>query len=261
MATPLTDSINALTQYANETTGKQDVTLSDAVGSLVEGYGGGSDDGHIVSNALSAQGMFYTNDETINHKPQLPKKMEFDLPYCSNISNLFQQYLHYPQYNLGVEEVTLKLYYPCSCIQAFYRNKSIKTINLPNGLTIRGDSNMFSDAVIEVINGTISYTSNASITTGAFSDAYNLREIRFAEDNIHNSQTYGSSVLSDESLVSIANGLDGTVTGKTLKLHATAKNNCSAITGTNDNGTFIADPNGTLTLADFITTVKGWTLA
>lgn len=42
MATPLTDSINALTQYANETTGKQDTTLSDAVGSLVEGYGGGS---------------------------------------------------------------------------------------------------------------------------------------------------------------------------------------------------------------------------
>lgn len=40
MATPLTDGINALTQYANETTGKQDTTLSDAVGSLVEGYGG-----------------------------------------------------------------------------------------------------------------------------------------------------------------------------------------------------------------------------
>ena len=260
MSTPLTDSINALTAYANETTGKQDATLSDAVGSLVEGYGGG-DSGRIVSNALSVQGMYSTTEENSSHTPQLPKKMEFDLPYCSNINNLFQQYLHYQQYILGVEEVTLKLYYPCSCMQAFYRNKSIRTINLPNGLTIRADSNMFSDAVIEVINGTISYISNASITTGAFSDAYNLREIRFAEGNIHNSQTYGSSVLSDESLVSIANGLDGTVTGKTLKLKATAKTNCSTITGTNDNGTFVADPNGTLTLADFITTVKGWTLA
>lgn len=38
MSTPLTDSINALTQYANETTGKQDATLSDAVGSLTSGY-------------------------------------------------------------------------------------------------------------------------------------------------------------------------------------------------------------------------------
>ena len=38
MATPLTDGINALTQYANEVTGKQDTTLSDAVGSLVSGF-------------------------------------------------------------------------------------------------------------------------------------------------------------------------------------------------------------------------------
>ena len=40
-ATPLTDAINALTQYANETTGASDTTLSDAVGTLVAGYGGG----------------------------------------------------------------------------------------------------------------------------------------------------------------------------------------------------------------------------
>lgn len=40
--TPLTDAINALTTYANEVTGKSDATLSDAVGSLVDGYGGGN---------------------------------------------------------------------------------------------------------------------------------------------------------------------------------------------------------------------------
>ena len=40
MSTPLTDSINALTAYANETTGAEDTTLSDAVGRLCEGYGG-----------------------------------------------------------------------------------------------------------------------------------------------------------------------------------------------------------------------------
>lgn len=39
--TPLTDAINALTTYANEITGKSDATLSDAVESLVDGYGGG----------------------------------------------------------------------------------------------------------------------------------------------------------------------------------------------------------------------------
>ena len=40
--TPLTDAINALTTYANETTGASDTTLSAAVGTLVAGYGQGS---------------------------------------------------------------------------------------------------------------------------------------------------------------------------------------------------------------------------
>lgn len=39
--TPLTDAINALTQYANETTGASDTNLSDAVGTLIDGYGQG----------------------------------------------------------------------------------------------------------------------------------------------------------------------------------------------------------------------------
>lgn len=41
MSTPLTDGINALTAYANETTGASDTTLSDAVGRLCDGYSGG----------------------------------------------------------------------------------------------------------------------------------------------------------------------------------------------------------------------------
>ena len=39
MSTPLTDSINALTAYANEVTGESDTTLSDAVHTLASGYG------------------------------------------------------------------------------------------------------------------------------------------------------------------------------------------------------------------------------
>lgn len=41
MAQPLTDAITALTRYANETTGQSDQTLSDAVRTLCDGYGGG----------------------------------------------------------------------------------------------------------------------------------------------------------------------------------------------------------------------------
>ena len=50
MAQPLTDAITALTRYANETTGASDLTLSDAVETLVEGYGqgGGGDDTPLI---------------------------------------------------------------------------------------------------------------------------------------------------------------------------------------------------------------------
>lgn len=41
MNTPLTDRITALTSQANATTGASDTTLTDAVGRLIAGYGGG----------------------------------------------------------------------------------------------------------------------------------------------------------------------------------------------------------------------------
>lgn len=50
MSTPLTDSINALTTYANEVTGGSDTTLSDAVHTLASGYGGGDSSTVIVDD-------------------------------------------------------------------------------------------------------------------------------------------------------------------------------------------------------------------
>ena len=77
-----------------------------------------------------------------------------------------------------------------------------------------------------------------------------------------------SSLLTDASLVSMANGLCAAHTSK-IQLHATPKARCSTLMGTvsqvtDDTGTydfFTADANGTVSLADFITTTKGWTLA
>ena len=52
MSTPLTDSINALTAYANEVTGASDTTLSDAVGRLCEGYGWGDGRDVVVTETV-----------------------------------------------------------------------------------------------------------------------------------------------------------------------------------------------------------------
>lgn len=77
-----------------------------------------------------------------------------------------------------------------------------------------------------------------------------------------------SPLLTDASLCQIANALCATYTS-TLTLHATPKARCQTLMGTvssvtDDTGTynfFTADANGTVSLADFITTTKGWTLA
>lgn len=77
-----------------------------------------------------------------------------------------------------------------------------------------------------------------------------------------------SSLLTDDSLLQIANALCSTYTS-ILKLHATPKARLSTIMGTvsqvtDDTGTydlFTADENGTVTLMDFITNTKGWTVA
>ena len=68
-------------------------------------------------------------------------------------------------------------------------------------------------------------------------------------------------MLDDTTLISAANCLVSDISGKTLTLHATPKEKCSTIMGTNNSGIFVADTQGTLSLADFITNVKGWTLA
>lgn len=61
MSQPLTDAINALTTYANEITGQSDTTLSDAVESLVDGYGGGGDNSKYL-DLIAKTGTSFSDD-------------------------------------------------------------------------------------------------------------------------------------------------------------------------------------------------------
>jgi hypothetical protein len=54
---PLTEGLTALTTYANEVTGQEDETLSDAVESLVHGFGGGN----AKSVQVTAENELYQN--------------------------------------------------------------------------------------------------------------------------------------------------------------------------------------------------------
>lgn len=89
-----------------------------------------------------------------------------------------------------------------------------------------------------------------------------VKEIRFVPNSAKISwQMNSSQNVSDDTLISIANALDGTAADKTLKIHATPKARCQTLMGTVADGLFTADASGTVTLADFITNTKGWTLA
>jgi hypothetical protein len=72
------------------------------------------------------------------------------------------------------------------------------------------------------------------------------------------------SSLSNDSLVSIANALPDTYSG-TITFHATPKARLTSIMGTVSSdgtlSTFEIDENGTMSLLDFLTTVKGATIA
>lgn len=89
-----------------------------------------------------------------------------------------------------------------------------------------------------------------------------IREIRFTPNTAKvNWQMNNCENVSDATLVSMANALDGTASGNTLKIHATPKATCQTLMGTVTDGLFTIDASGTVTLADFITQTKGWTLA
>lgn len=101
---------------------------------------------------------------------------------------------------------------------------------------------------------------------GMFNGCVALEEVRFVPNSIlwmnTSYQIFNvSQVLSDDSLVSIANGLKAGSDYPNLRLLSTPYARCSTLMGfVNSDNLFEANTSGDTTLADFITDVKGWTL-
>lgn len=89
MSKPLTDAITALTTYANTVTGASDETLSEAVATLANGYGGGGgNDDALLEGTLSGA---YVNDSVTKLKASVfqdqPNLTSVSLPSVTNIGN------------------------------------------------------------------------------------------------------------------------------------------------------------------------------
>ena len=89
MTQPLTDAINALTRYANETTGADDQTLSEAVGTLVAGYGqgGGGDLVDFIEGNLTTFEDSEITKVRANVFMGYSRLTEISLPNCTHVGN------------------------------------------------------------------------------------------------------------------------------------------------------------------------------
>lgn len=113
------------------------------------------------------------------------------------------------------------------------------------------------------------YTLSSSSADRTFMQCYNLEYINFIHNGVDMPLSMGDcSKLTNDGLIAIANGLkEGSA--KTVTLNATPKGRCSSIMGTVSEETvndvtyhvFTQNDSGTVTLTEFITTTKGWTMA
>lgn len=115
------------------------------------------------------------------------------------------------------------------------------------------------------IDMSLAYGNSTSNASDAFYFARLLEDVEFVPNTIKSLiSTSGmgstSNSLTDASLISLCNGFNAEYPNNQPLNNATYLNRTKTIMGKNENGLFIADENGTLSLYDFVSTVKGWTL-
>lgn len=227
------------------------------------GGGGGGGTENLISYATRLNNLFM---EVTN----LPQKLTIDLLKLDSGAN--NSDFLYRAYESGKNTATIDVELNFRQTTGFKLNSlfeqayGVKTVKITGNLQYCTDfSYMFSycsgitsiDAVFDLS----SVTSDAGGIIGGSGTNSNVTTLSFTPNTAsYNVNIKMFSALNDASIVQAANCLVAGVSGKTLTLHDTPKARCQTLMGTNDNGTFVADANGTLSLADFITTVKGWTL-
>ena len=171
--------------------------------------------------------------------------------------------------NPGYKKIVLKNV-PTSPIvlsSLFYnhgRSSAFEFVELDGNLIGSGNcsSIISSNSSLKAITGGAFDLSGTTNITGFAKFAYALETVYFVPSTIKVDINFqGAARLTDESLVSAANGLDATASGHSITLDSTPKARCQTLMGTVADGLFTADASGTVSLTDFITTVKGWTLA
>lgn len=235
--------------------------VSYAMGAQAAGGGGGGGGGDenryekLTIISLTSAANTWSDDSTIT----------VDCTYMARLSSAFTG----GSGNPGYRKIKL-LHLPTSgidCTGIFSNhgaNSALEEIELDGDLHTNANAGTFfynCKSLKNVVGGRIDLTNATSVSNFA-SNAEKIETIRFVPSCIKKTITFaGAAQLSKESVVSIANGLDEEATGQTLTLDGAVKTAYGSVTGTVTDGVFAADPAGPVTLMDFITQTKGWTLA
>lgn len=197
------------------------------------------------------------------------KLVEIYAPECTNIQNAFQ-------FNDESDFNGLHIKVTCGKLDrmmgAFATNGSAPskarvkfqkiTLITDTSNTTYQSSTFQNQEFLEEIGGTPLHIPAGANVSSMFGGCTSLKEIRFAPNGVHESISLNqSSQLSSNSLVSLGNGLSDSASAKSITLHSDSKTLCGQIVGTVSDGVFTQDDTGSVTLTDFITNTKGWTLA
>lgn len=169
----------------------------------------------------------------------------------------------------GVKE--LELYFNNSCVNLMYLLRQFNTVEKLilhfSTTNVGGNTHSFTSAfsgtALKEIVGTIDFSNFTQFgvwSVQPFELCSSLEKVTIGTNSIKFPfDMHWSPNLTDNTIVSVANGLNND-SPNTLTLHTVPYARCSAIVGTVSGGIFTMSASGTVTLADFITQTKGWTL-
>lgn len=165
--------------------------------------------------------------------------------------------------------IEIKAYSVGTVTNPIQNMKKVRTLKFTTDVSpIAGSQFLNNDNLYKCLGTPITITAFGSGTYKKM-NAIALTEIYFVPNQCASGGDVVTGVLIDASLVSLANALQA-VSGQTITiLNATTKARCSTLMGTvsqvTDGGVtydfFTQDASGTVSLENFITQTKGWTLA
>lgn len=315
----LISKIQALITAANAKTGETDATLTDAVQTLVDGYGqGGTPTGKKLITDTSETDVAAFATAQVSSDTLLAENIKKDVNILGVVGSLegggidallytdqIRFYNRYPSANPDIyaprvdscgymfASTSYGQIYPYTTIKlktdvnvtslgrfAWADRPSQKspltsvTLDFPSLASCTDYTRLVSGhGNLKFVLGTpLDFTkvtgagyANWVMASGSWTptDVY----CRYAPNTLHINQDISGATFTDDTMVSIANGLQSGA--HKLTLHADMKTKCQTIMGTVSQATeggatydfFTASASGTVTLENFITQTKGWTIA